>query len=134
MNGQVKRSRPHAFRLLLLLLLTSTVFPGFAQAQTAIVGVNVVGVDLASKQTKDDLLAQLQRYGVNTVRTSLGGHGEGYTDFVIKAHERGIGAVIFIGPDAGSTNNAHALPPDKAAGRPWGIAALSDAEIGRAHV
>ncbi len=128
MNGQVKRSRPHAFRLLLLLLLTSTVFPGFAQAQTAIVGVNVVGVDLASKKTEDDLLAQLQRYGVNTVRTSLGGHGDGYTDFIIKAYQRGIGAVIFIGPNAGSTNNAHALPPDRAAGRPWSIAALSDAD------
>jgi hypothetical protein len=127
-NGQVKCSGLHALGLALVLLLSSALVPHSAQAQTTTVGVNVVGVDLASKQTKDDLLAQLQRYGVNTVRTSLGGHGEGYTDFIIKAHQRGIGAVIFIGPDAGSTNNAHALSPDKAAGRPWGIAALSDAD------
>jgi hypothetical protein len=127
-NGQVKCSGRHAFSLFLVLLLSSALAPRSAQAQTVTVGVNVVGVDLASRQTKDDLLAQLQRYGVNTVRTSLGGHGEGYTDFIIEAHQRGIGAVIFIGPEAGSTNNAHALPPDKAAGRPWGIGALSDAD------
>ena len=127
-SRHVKCSGLRALSLFLVLLLSSAFAPCSAQAQTAVVGVNVVGVDLASKQTKDDLLAQLQRYGVNTVRTSLGGHGEGYTDFIIEAHQRGIGAVIFIGPEAGSTNNAHALPPDKAAGRPWGIGALSDAD------
>jgi hypothetical protein len=127
-NRRLIRPGLHALILLLTLLLFFALTPRRAEAQTAIVGVNVVGVDLASKQTKDDLLAQLQRYGVNTVRTSLGGHGEGYTDFVIEAYQRGIGAVIFVGPTAGSTNNAHALPPDKAAGRPWGIAALSDAD------
>ena len=72
-NGQVKCSGLRAFGLFLVLLLCSALAPRSAQAQTAIVGVNVVGVDLASRQTKDDLLAQLQRYGVNTVRTSLGG-------------------------------------------------------------
>jgi hypothetical protein len=93
-----------------------------------IVGVNVVGVDLASDKTQDDLLQQLQRSGVKTIRTSLSGHGDRYTDFVIKAYEGGIGSVVFLGPTAGSKKNAHALPPDKAAGRPWGVSALSDAD------
>ena len=77
-NGQVKCSGLRAFSLFLVLLLSFAIAPRSAQAQTAIVGVNVVGVDLASRQTKDDLLAQLQRYGVNTVAPPSAEHGEGY--------------------------------------------------------
>ena len=67
-SRHVKCPGLRALSFFLVLLLSSALAPRSAQAQTAIVGVNVVGVDLASKQTKDDLLAQLQRYGVNTVQ------------------------------------------------------------------
>jgi hypothetical protein len=97
-------------------------------AQRAIVGVNVVGTDQASDQTRDDLLAQLQRYHVKTIRTSLGGHGNRYTTFVVTAFQHGIGSVVFVNPSAGGTNNTHTLPADKAAGRPWPVPALSDAD------
>jgi hypothetical protein len=111
-----------AFTLTILLL------SGPVQAQKIIVGVNVVGVDQASDKTVDELLQQLHDAGVTTIRTSLGGRGDRYTDFVIKAYQHGIGSVIFLGPTAGSTKNAHALPPDASAGRPWGVSALSDAD------
>jgi hypothetical protein len=74
-----------------------------AGADQIIVGVNVVGVDLASDQQQDALIADLQRYGVKTIRTALGGHGERYTGFVIKAYQRGIGSVVMVDPDAGNT-------------------------------
>jgi hypothetical protein len=76
-----------------------------ALAQHAIVGGNVVGTDQASDQTKDALLAQLQCYQVRTIRTSLGGHGDRYTSYVITAFQHGIGAVVFVNPSAGGTNN-----------------------------
>jgi len=98
-----------------------------ALAQHAIVGVNVVGTDQASDQTKDALLEQLQRYHVKTIRTSLGGHGDRYTSYVITAFQHGIGSVVFVNPSAGGTINTHALPADKSAGRPWPVPALSDA-------
>jgi hypothetical protein len=99
-----------------------------ALAQHAIVGGNVVGTDQASDQTKDALLAQLQCYQVRTIRTSLGGHGDRYTSYVITAFQHGIGAVVFVNPSAGGTNNTHAFPADKSAGRPWPVPALSDAD------
>src|ERR1700723_1037731 len=96
-------------------------------AQHAIVGVNVVGTDQASDQTRYDLLEQLQRYHVKTIRTSLGGHGDRYTTFVVTAFQHGIGSVVFVSPSGGATSTAHTLPADKAAGRPWPVPALSDA-------
>jgi hypothetical protein len=99
-----------------------------AMAQSAIVGVNVVGTDQASDQTRNDLLEQLQRYHVKTIRTSLGGHGDRYTTFVVTAFQHGIGSVIFVSPSGGATSTAHTLPADKAAGRPWPVPALSDAD------
>ena len=100
---------------------------GRAHAQKMVVGVNVVGVDLASDQQQDALIAQLQRDGVKTIRTGLGGHGERYTSFVIKAYQLGIGSVVMVSPFAGNSGQ-HALPADAAAGRPWGLPALSDAD------
>ena len=97
-------------------------------AQHAIVGVNVVGTDQASDQTRHDLLEQLQRYHVKTIRTSLGGHGNRYTTFVVTAFQHGIGSVVFVNPSAGGTNSTHTLPADKAAGLPWPVPALSDAD------
>jgi hypothetical protein len=97
-----------------------------ASDERAVVGVNVVGVDLASDQQQDALIVELQKYGVKTIRTALGGHGERYTGFVIKASQHGIGSVVMVSPFAGNTGK-HALPVDAKAGRPWGLPALSDA-------
>jgi hypothetical protein len=96
-------------------------------ATNVIVGVNVVGVDVASDAHQDDLIQQFQQNGVTTVRTFLGGHGDRYTSFVIKAFQHGIRCVVVADPFAGSTKK-HALPADAAAGRPWGLPALSDAD------
>src|SRR6204780_5487414 len=115
-------------RFLLVTACFAALTASAAMAQSAVVGVNVVGTDQASDQTRDDLLAQLQRYHVKTIRTSLGGHGNRYTTFVVTAFRHGIGSVVFVNPSAGGTNNTHTLPADKAAGRPWPVPALSDAD------
>src|SRR5258707_6317975 len=96
-------------------------------ATNVIVGVNVVGVDVASDAHQDDLIQQFQQNGVTTVRTFLGGHGDRYTSFVIKAFQHAIRCVVVADPFAGNTKK-HALPADAAAGRPWGLPALSDAD------
>jgi hypothetical protein len=115
------------FLLYVLLLAWLTLLPINASAAGVIVGVNVVGVDWASDETQDALLDELQRNHVTTIRTALGGHEDRYTSFVIKAFNRGIGAVVMIDPGANNTGE-HALPTDAKAGRPWGVAALSDAD------
>jgi hypothetical protein len=92
-----------------------------------IVGTNVVGVDVSSDAHQDDLIQQFQQNGVKTVRTALGGHGDRYTTFVIKAYQHGIGCVVITDPYANNTKK-HALPADAGAGRPWGLPALSDAD------
>ena len=116
------------FHHVVALLCFGALFVHPARAQHAIVGVNVVGTDQASDQNKDALLEQLQRYHVKTIRTSLGGHGDRYTAFVITAFQHGIGSEVFVNPSGGSTNNTHALPADQSAGRPWPVPALSDAD------
>jgi hypothetical protein len=116
------------FLLLVCSVIASKAFVDVHAAnERAVVGVNVVGVDLASDQQQDALIAELQRYGVKTIRTALGGHGERYTGFAIKAFQHGIGSVVMVSPFAGNTGK-HALPVDKEAGRPWGLPALSDAD------
>jgi hypothetical protein len=107
-------------------LLSSLAIPA-ALGNNVIVGANVVAVDQASEQDRDALIEQLQRYGVKTIRMSLGGHGDRYTTFAVKAYQHGINAVIFVDPCDGNTKQ-HALPPDASAGRPWGLSALSDAD------
>jgi hypothetical protein len=117
-----------AFLFLFCSLIASVAFIQLHAAnEGAVVGVNVVGVDLASDQQQDALIVQLQKYGVKTIRTALGGHGERYTGFVIKASQHGIGSVVMVSPFRGNTGK-HALPVDAKAGRPWGLPALSDAD------
>ncbi len=98
-----------------------------ASAGAVIMGTNVVGVDQASEKDRDDLIAQLEKYNVKTVRTSLGGRDDQYTAFVIKAFQHGIGSVVMVDPFAGNTEK-HALSKDAAAGRPYGLPALSDVD------
>jgi hypothetical protein len=119
--------RRPAATLYALLLASLALIPVNARAAGIVVGANVAGVDWASDQTQDALLDELQRYHVTTIRTALGGHDDRYTSFVIKAFNRGIGSVVMVDPCAGNTQK-HALPPDAKAGRPWGLAALSDAD------
>jgi hypothetical protein len=115
----------------LLLICTAIASVAFteprATSEPIVVGVNVAGVDLASDQQQDALIVELQKYGVKTIRTALGGHGERYTAFVIKAFQHGIGSVVMVSPFQGNTEK-HALPVDAKAGRPWGLPALSDAD------
>src|ERR1700738_3150400 len=107
-------------------ILLGTVNVQAALAANVVVGVNVVGVDLASDPEQDELTVERQRYGMKTIRTALGGHGERYTGFVIKAYQHGVGSVVMGDPCAGNSRK-HALPPDVSAGRPWGLPAVSDA-------
>jgi hypothetical protein len=132
----MKPSRPHQQQrapvkklwiLVIAYILFGTLGARAALAENVVVGVNVVAVDQASDQDRDALLGQLQRYGVKTIRMPLGGHGDRYTSFVIKAYQHGIDAVVMVDPFAGS-NGKHALPADASAGRPWGLPALSDAD------
>ena len=74
------------------MLLSGTAAPA-ALANDVIVGANVVAVDQASEQDRDALIEQLQHYGVKTIRMSLGGHGDRYTTFAVKAYQHGINAV-----------------------------------------
>ena len=68
-NGQVKRSGLHAFSLFLVLFLSSALAPRSAQAQTAIVGVNVVCVTDHDTMTDLGRATELgARLGVDVVR------------------------------------------------------------------
>jgi hypothetical protein len=91
------------------------------------IGVNVLGVDQISPSAQDALLEQLAQNGVKILRTGLGGHGDHYTDFVIKAHQHGIGCVVIVSPFEGNTGK-HVAPANKEAQRDWVTPALSDIE------
>ncbi len=84
------------FRYLLFACLSfGTLAIDRAIGQSVIVGANIVA-DQASDHTKDDLLEQLQKYGVKIIRMALGGHGDRYTGSVVKAFQHGIGAVVIV--------------------------------------
>jgi hypothetical protein len=98
-----------------------------AMAKDVTVGVNMMGVDQIGDAQQEALARQLQDNGVKTIRTSLGGHGDRYTSFVIAAYRHGIGSVILVSPFANNTAK-HSLAPDASAGHPWGLPALQDAD------
>jgi hypothetical protein len=120
----MKYSLPYGLCVFLLLLAARTYA---AATDKVIVGVNVMGVDQIGDAQQEALAQQLQDNGVKTIRTSLGGHGDRYTSFVIKAYRHGIGSVVLVSPFANNTAK-HALAPDAAAGRPWALPALQDAD------
>src|ERR1700738_285929 len=97
-------------------ILLGTVNVQAALAANVAVGVHVVGVALASDPEQDELIVELQRYGMKTIRTALGGHGERYTGFVIKAYPHGVGSGGMGDPCAGKTRT-HPPPPGVWAGR-----------------
>lgn len=97
-------------------------------AAAPIVGVNVVGVDQQmTDEQQDKLIDTLRQHGVTTVRTALGGHGERYTRFVMKASEHGISCIVMLSPFIGNTGK-HAAPVDQAVGRQYVTPALSDTD------
>src|SRR5258707_13484598 len=77
-------------------------------ATNVIVGINVLGVNVASDAHQDDLIQQFQQNGVTTVRTFLGGHGDRNTSFVIKAFQHAILSVD-VDETFASNQKTHAL-------------------------
>jgi hypothetical protein len=96
---------------LFLLLLAAPTYAG--AADKVIVEVNVMGVDQIGDAQQGALAQQLQDNGVQTIRTSRGGHGDRDTSFLIKAYRHGIGSVVLVSPFANNTAK-HALAPDLA--------------------
>jgi hypothetical protein len=127
MNQQRAASMQKLWLFVIACILFGAVTAHAAPAASVIVGVNVMGVDQISDAQQEALAQQLQDNGVKTIRTALGGHGDRYTSFVIKAHQHGIGSVILVSPFADNTKK-HALPADASAGHPWGLPALQDAD------
>jgi hypothetical protein len=111
-----------------LCILSLVAAPTWAAAtDKVIVGVNVMGVDQIDDAQQEALAQQLQHNGVKTIRTSLGGHGDRYTSFVITAYRHCMGSVVLVSPFANNTAK-HALAADAGAGRPLTTPALQDAD------
>jgi hypothetical protein len=108
-------------------LLFSTFFAPAASARNVVVGVNVVAVDQMSDAQQDAFIGELQKYGVKTIRTALGGKNDRYTAFVVKAFKGGIGSIVMVSPNAGG-KGLHTAKANPSAGRGWAMPALSDAD------
>jgi hypothetical protein len=99
-----------------------------AVAADAIMGVNIRGYGTASERQQDDLIEQLHKSGVTTIRESLPTNiDERFTRFVTHAYKAGIGIVVILYPTQGGTGK-HTSPVDPAVGRKWRVPALSDAD------
>jgi hypothetical protein len=95
-----------------------------ALAGNVIVGVNNVGAQLMNEQQQDALIEQLRRNGVKTVRTGI---GETFARFIIRAYQRGIGAVVIVWPTQ-EGSGAHTRAADKSSGLQWAQPAITDAD------
>lgn len=70
-----------------------------AQAQNVIVGVNIANNDgTISQAFQDEEIKQLADSGVKTIRTGLVSYD---IDFIIKAHQHGIGSIVIVLPFLG---------------------------------
>ena len=87
----------------ILCVLASVVAPRTAHSNGVIIGPNMMGVDQIDDAQQRRLAQQLQDNGVKAIRTSLGGHGDLYTNFVIEAYKHGIGSVVLVSPFANNT-------------------------------
>jgi len=114
----------------LLLLTIACILFGAASSRAVsasgvvVVGVNVVGVQQLNEQQQDALIEQLRQDGVKTVRTGI---DEKFTHFIIRAFQRGIGAVVIIYPTQASTNR-QIRPPDKSVGLQWAERPITNAD------
>jgi hypothetical protein len=87
----------------ILCMLVSAMAPCSAHSNSVIIGPNMMGVDQIDDVRQQTLTKQLQDNGVKVIRTSLGGHGDLYTKFVIEAYKHGIGSVVLVSPFANNT-------------------------------
>lgn len=112
------------FKMLLIacaVLGCIAIHPAWAEV---IVGVNVVGTQSMNEQQQNALLVQLQQAGVTTIRT---GFGEQFTQFIVRAHEHGIGSVVVVYPTHLGTN-AHVRLPDRSVGLNYNQEPMTDAD------
>jgi hypothetical protein len=89
-----------------------------------VVGVNVVGVQQMNESQQDALIEQLVQNHVKTVRTGI---GEKFNRFIIRAYERGIGAVVIVYPGEGNPD-ARKRPADPSVGLNYAQSGLTDAD------
>ena len=81
-------------------LIVASILLGVLSGRTAltadaIIGVNIRGYGTASDRQQDDLIEQLHKSGVTTIRESLPNNvDERFTRFVTRAYKAGIGIVI----------------------------------------
>jgi hypothetical protein len=94
-----------------------------ALAADVIIGTNVTGAQNLSEQQQDALIEQLRQNGVTTIRTGFGGK---FTDLIIRAYQRGIGAIVGIPPNIVGSD-AHIRPAYPALGL-WAQRPISDAD------
>ena len=84
------------------ILLTACIVVGMLAAHPAHAGSVIVGVNswyTPPNMSPDDMVKQLAENGVKTFRISLFPNS---VDFVIKAYQRGVGAVVIVYPHMGS--------------------------------
>ena len=75
-----------------------------ARAENVIVGVNIANNDgTVSQAFQDEEIQHLADNGVTTIRTGLASYN---IDFIIKAHQHGIGSIVMVRPFLGSTATA----------------------------
>lgn len=122
---------PNAMRMSLVLATICTLFGPLAvhaAEDKTIVGVNIRGYGRVSEPQQDAKIAQLQGYGVKTIREGFpSALDERFNHFIITAYRHGIGTVAIIYPTLGGTQ-AHTSGIDIAAGRHWRTPALVDAD------
>jgi hypothetical protein len=115
------------FRVLAAICL---LFPPAVQAaqDKVIVGVNIRGYGGVNEPQQDAKIAQLQGYGVKTIREGFpSALDERFNRFITTAYTHGIGTVAIIYPTLGGTQK-HTSGIDVAAGRRWRTPALVDAD------
>jgi hypothetical protein len=92
-------------------------------AANVIIGTNITGAQNLSEQQQDALIEQLRQNGVTTIRTAM---GDKFTHLIIRAYQRGIGAVVSIFPNIVGSDE-HTRPAYPALGL-WAQRPITDAD------
>ena len=81
---------------ILILILACALFFGYqeARAENVIVGVIANHNGTLPESFQDEEIKQLAESHVTTIRTGLASFN---IDFIIKAHQRGIGSIVIVG-------------------------------------
>jgi len=112
----------HKFWVVLGCLFAATAFVAGGASASFVVGVNVEDVQSMNIPEQDALIAQLQKFGVNTVRVGLDPR---FTPFIIKAYRGGIASEVIVSV---KTSGGHLRPADAALDLTWSEAPLSAAD------